>query len=77
MQLFTNYFGATRVTGGMSAEFKFVVFLSHDAMLAWYMPSPRVRLCGVDVAFRWLSEWTRLQWAASTCSGRVHSLPRG
>jgi len=38
-----------------------------------------VRLCGVDIAYRRLSDLTRLQWActASTRSGRVHSLPWG
>jgi len=22
-----------------------------------------VHLCGVDIAYRWLSDWTHLQWA--------------
>jgi len=34
----------------MSVKFEFGVFLSSDAMLARYMPSSCVRLCGVDVA---------------------------
>jgi len=61
----------------MSAKFEFGVFLSRDAMLARYMPSSCVRLCGVDVAYRRMSDWTRLQWdcTASTRSVRVHFLP--
>ena len=39
-------------------------------ILHWKMK--RVRLCGVDIAYRWLSDCT-----ASTRSGQVHSLPWG
>jgi len=46
----------------MSAKFEFGVFLSRDIMLARYTPSSYVRLCGVDVAYRRLSDWTRLEW---------------
>jgi len=50
-----------------------IVFLSHVAMLMQYLPSSCVRLCGVDVAYWWLSDWTRLHLAcadSSTCSGQ-------
>jgi len=47
----------------MSTKFEFGVFLSCDAMLARYMPSSCVCLCGVNVAFWWVSDRTRLQWA--------------
>ena len=40
----------------MSAKVKFGVSLSCDAILAWHMPSLCVRLCGVDVAYRRLSD---------------------
>ena len=47
----------------MSVAFEFDVFLSRDAMLARYMPSSCVPLCGVDVAYRRLIDWACLQWA--------------
>jgi len=37
--------------------------LSRDVMLARYMPSSCVRLCGMDVAYQRRSDWTCLQWA--------------
>jgi len=54
-----------------------VFFLSRDAMTAGYIPSSCVRLCGVDVAYRRLSDGLVCSGhcTASTRSGRVHSLP--
>jgi len=43
-----------------SAKFEFSAFL-YRAMIARYMLSLCVRLCGVDVAYQQLSDWTRLQ----------------
>jgi len=47
----------------MLAKFEFGIFLSRDAMLAWYTLSSCVHLCGLDVAYQRLSDWTRPQWA--------------
>jgi len=75
--------GGTWVTGRtacfllyQSAKFEFDAFLSHGAMLARYVPSSCVRLCGVDEAYRRLGD-------GLVCSGHcthaaaagVHFLP--
>jgi len=70
MQLFANYFVVTGVIGhtawfllNVSAKFEFGVFLSRNFMLVWCIALLCVHLCNVDVAYRRLSDWTRLQWA--------------
>ena len=69
MQLFTNTSMALGETTYCLiflpytlAKFEFGVFLSHDATLSRYMPSSCVRLYGVDVVYRRLSDRSRLQW---------------
>ena len=69
MQFFTNYIYFTGVIDAllefllyMSAKFESDVFLSRDALLARHMPLSCARLCGVYVAYRRMSDWTRLRW---------------